>query len=134
MSTALENKRILLVDDDTDVLTSMQAAFEPTGAVIETANNGNKAVELVEKNQPDLVILDMMLPGRSGFLVLEKIKARKPRNSKPFVIMITGNQGARHKMYAETLGVSEYFNKPVKMDKLIATAERLLGPTPAPTA
>jgi two-component system OmpR family response regulator len=126
----LADKRILLVDDDNDILTSMQAAFEPTGAVIETANNGNKAVELVEKNQPDLVILDMMLPGRSGFLVLEKIKARKPRNSKPFVIMITGNQGARHKMYAESLGVSEYFNKPVRMDKLIATAERLLA-TPA---
>src|SRR4030095_10987145 len=100
MSTALDGKRGLLVDDDSDILTSMQAAFEPTGAVVETANNGNKAVELAEKNQPDLVILDMMLPGRSGFLVLEKIKAKKPRNSKPYVIMITGNQGARHKMYA----------------------------------
>ena len=130
MSTALENKRILLVDDDADILTSMQAAFEPTGAVIDTAKDGNKAVELVEKTQPDLVVLDMMLPGRSGFLVLEKIKARKPRNSKPFVIMITGNQGGRHKMYAESLGVSDYFNKPVKMDKLIATAEKLLA-TPA---
>src|SRR6201996_4631510 len=129
MSHALEGKKILLVDDDNDILTSMQAAFEPTGAVVDSANNGNKAVELAEKNQPDLIVLDMMLPGRSGFLVLEKIKARKPRNSKPFVIMITGNQGARHKMYAETLGVSEYFNKPVKMDKLISTAERLLGAT-----
>src|SRR3954467_848831 len=101
MSTALENKRILLVDDDGDILTSMQAAFEPTGAVVETASNGNKAVELAEKRQPDLVMRDRMLPGRSGFLVLEKIKAKKPRNPKPFVIMITGNQGARHKMYAE---------------------------------
>ena len=122
----LEGKHVLLVDDDADILTSMQAAFEPTGATVETANNGNKAVEIVEKNVPDLVILDMMLPGRSGFLVLEKIKAKKPRNAKPFVIMITGNQGARHKMYAESLGVSEYFTKPVKMDKLIATAEKLL--------
>lgn len=130
MSQTLEGKRVLLVDDDHDILTSMQAAFEPTGAVVDTASNGNKAVELAEKNLPDLVILDMMLPGRSGFLVLEKIKARKPKNSKPFVIMITGNAGARHKMYAETLGVSEYFHKPVKMDKLIATAERLLA-TPA---
>src|SRR5882724_6301280 len=130
MSTALENKRILLVDDDSDILSSMQAAFEPTGATVETASNGNKAVEIAERTQPDLVVLDMMLPGRSGFLVLEKIKARKPRNAKPFVIMITGNQGARHKMYAESLGVSEYLNKPVKMDKLIATAERLLA-TPA---
>ena len=138
MSTNLEGKRILLVDDDHDILTSMQAAFEPTGAVIDTASNGNKAVELAEKEQPDLIVLDMMLPGRSGFLVLEKVKARKPRNTKPFVIMITGNQGARHKMYAETLGVSEYFNKPVKLDKLIAAAERLLvsaPPAPAdPTA
>src|SRR5258706_9609871 len=131
MSTTLENKRILLVDDDADILTSMQAAFEPTGAEIQTANNGNKAVELAEKNQPDLVVLDMMLPGRSGFLVLEKIKARKPKNAKPFVIMITGNQGARHKMYAESLGVSEYFNKSVKMDKLIAAAEKLLPTPPA---
>ncbi len=128
MTETLKEKRILLVDDDNDILTSMQAAFEPTGAVIETASNGNKAVELAEKNNPDLVVLDMMLPGRSGFLVLEKIKSKKPRSAKPFVIMITGNQGARHKMYAESLGVSEYFNKPVKLDKLIATAERLLSP------
>lgn len=128
MSTALQGKRILLVDDDNDILTSLAAAFEPTGAVIDSASNGNQAVELAEKNQPDLVVLDMMLPGRSGFLVLEKIKARKPRNSKPFVIMITGNQGGRHKAFAETLGVNEYFNKPVKLDKLIASAERLLAP------
>jgi len=134
MSESLKDKRILLVDDDSDILTSMQAAFEPTGAMVETASNGNKAVELAERNQPDLIVLDMMLPGRSGFLVLEKVKAKKPRTAKPFVIMITGNQGGRHKMYAETLGVSEYFNKPVKMDKLISAAERLLGVAPAPSA
>jgi len=130
MSETLKDKRILLVDDDQDILSSMQAAFEPTGATVDTVANGNKAVEMAERDQPDLVVLDMMLPGRSGFLVLEKIKARKPKNAKPFVIMITGNQGARHKMYAESLGVSEYFTKPVKMDKLISTAERLLT-TPA---
>lgn len=135
MASVLEGKRVLLVDDDNDILTSMHAAFEPTGAIIDLASNGNKAVELHDKHSPDLVILDMMLPGRSGFLVLERIKAKKPRNAKPFVIMITGNQGARHKMYAETLGVSEYLNKPVKLDKLIATAERLLaGPAEAPKA
>jgi len=131
MSESLKDKKILLVDDDSDILTSMQAAFEPTGASIDTASDGNRAVELAEKNAPDLVVLDMMLPKRSGFLVLEKIKSKKPRNAKPFVIMITGNQGARHKMYAESLGVSEYFNKPVKMDKLIAMAEKLLVPQPA---
>jgi len=133
MSQALEGKRVLLVDDDNDILISMQAAFEPTGAIVETAHDGNRAVELAEKNQPDLVVLDMMLPKRSGFLVLEKIKAKKPRNTKPFVVMITGNPGKRHQMYVESLGVSEYLNKPVKLDKLIATAERLLASPPAGT-
>ena len=131
MATTLENKRILIVDDDQDILSTIQAAFEPTGAILDMANNGNKAVELAEKNSPDLIILDMMLPGRSGFLVLEKVKAKKPRNQKPFVIMITGNQGKRHQMYAESLGANEYFTKPVKLDKLMATAERLLTPPAA---
>src|SRR3954467_12438792 len=131
MSQALEGKRVLLVDDDNDILISMQAAFEPTGAIVDTAHDGNKAVELAEKNQPDLVVLDMMLPKRSGFLVLEKIKAKKPRNAKPFVVMITGNPGKRHQMYAESLGVSEYLNKPVTLDRLIPTAERLLPAPPA---
>ena len=131
MSTALDGKKILLVDDDADVLTAMQAAFEPTGAVVESASNGNAAVEMAVKNDPDVVILDMMLPGRSGFLVLEKVKAKKPRNEKPFVIMITGNQGKRHQMYAESLGANEYFTKPVKLDKLMATAEKLLAAPPA---
>ena len=134
MPDSLKGQKILLVDDDHDILTSMQAAFEPTGATVETAGNGNKAVELVEKHKPDLVVLDMMLPGRSGFLVMEKINALRPRNAKPYVIMITGNQGGRHKMYAETLGVREYLNKPVKMDKLIATAQTLLVPPAAPAA
>jgi DNA-binding response OmpR family regulator len=131
MSQTLKGKKILLVDDDHDILTSMQAAFEPTGAELSSASNGNRAVEMAERDQPDLVILDMMLPGRSGFLVLEKIKAKKPKGSKPFVIMITGNQGARHKMYAESLGVSDYIIKPVKMDRLVSTAEKLLGVEPS---
>ncbi len=132
MASPLEGKRVLLVDDDSDILTSMQAAFEPTGALLESANNGNQAVELAEKNTPDIIVLDMMLPGRSGFLVLEKVKARKPRNAPPHIIMVTGNPGTRHKMFAESLGVSEYFTKPVKMDKLIATAERLVAPPATP--
>ncbi len=134
MNKTLEGKRILLVDDDPDIIASIEATFEPTGAVIETASNGNKAVELCERNVPDLMILDMMLPGRSGFLVLEKVKARKPPGSKPIVIMITGNPGGRHKDYAASLGVAAYFNKPVKMEKLVVTAEQLLAAAGAPPA
>jgi DNA-binding response OmpR family regulator len=122
---ALRDKRILVVDDDADIRASIHAAFEPTGAILDLADNGNQAVELAETNHPDLIILDMMLPGRSGFLVLEKIKARKPKGQRPLVIMITGNQGNRHKLYAESLGASVYLNKPVAMTKLLAEARRL---------
>ena len=132
----LDGKRILLVDDDNDILTSMQAAFEPTGATIELARDGSTAVEMIEKNLPQLVVLDMMLPKRSGFLVLEQINSKMAAKNRPRVIMITGNQGARHKAYAQSLGVAEYMTKPVKMDKIIATAEKLIGAAtpPAPGA
>jgi DNA-binding response OmpR family regulator len=128
MSVSLNGRRVLLVDDDADILFSLEAAFEPTGATIEKAKNGNEAVDLAEKNAPDLMVLDLMLPGRSGFLVLEKLKKRKPTD-KPFVIMITGNQGSRHKMFADTYGVNHYFTKPVKMDRLLEAADKLLNPT-----
>lgn len=131
MPDELKDKRILVVDDDADIRTTIQAVFEPTGARVDLADNGNRAVELAEEIQPDLVVLDMMLPGRSGFLVLEKIKAKRPKNQKPFIIMITGNQGSRHKMYAESLGANVYLNKPVSMPKLLAEAMKLLTPAPA---
>src|SRR5258705_11164378 len=110
MSQALEGKRVLLVDDDNDILISMQAAFKPTGAIVDTAHDGNRAVELAEKNLPDLVVLDMMLPKRSGFLGLEKIKAKKPPNTKPFVEMIPGNPGKHPQMCAEHLGETAHLN------------------------
>lgn len=119
-------KTILIVDDDPDILTAIATTLVDTGATIETATDGNTAVAIAEQKQPDLVILDIMLPQKSGFLVLEKLRQGKPRGSKPRVIMITGNQGRRHKQYAEALGVDEYLNKPFRMEKLVESTEKLL--------
>jgi len=136
MAQTLTGKSILIVDDDPDVVTAIKLALEDAGAKVLTAIDGTAAVETAEREQPDLVVLDMMLPKRSGFLVLERIKTRKPKGSKPFVIMITGNLGTRHKTYAETLGVSDYINKPFRMDRLLASIEKVLlgGGTPPPAA
>ena len=122
----LAGKKVLLVDDDADILTAMSAAFSDTGAEVMTASDGNKAVELATHTLPDLVVLDMMLPKRSGFLVLEKIKPQRKAGTKPFVIMITGNPGKRHQAYAESLGVERYMNKPIRMERLMKEAEALL--------
>ena len=125
--TELAGKTILLVDDDAEVRQAIEAALESLGSTILVADNGNTAVELADENSPDLVILDMMLPKRSGFLVLEKIKRNKKKGEKPYVIMITANPGQRHKAYAQSLGVDDYLNKPFRMERLVETVSRLLG-------
>jgi DNA-binding response OmpR family regulator len=80
------------------------------------------------------VVLDMMLPKRSGFLVMENLKKGKKKTDPPRVIMITGNQGSRHKIYAESLGVDVYLNKPFRMERLLDAVKRLLGAPAAPPA
>ena len=122
---------ILVVDDDADVLSTITAALSITGARLLSASDGNAAVEIAEREHPDVVILDMMLPKRSGFLVLERIKARKAKGTKPHVIMITGNLGTRHKTYAESLGVEDYLNKPFRIDRLMSALEKILLPKAA---
>jgi len=123
----LTGKKILLVDDDPDILTAMSTAFGETGAEVMTAGDGNTAVELASENPPDLVVLDMMLPKRSGFLVLEKIKPQRKSGVKPYIIMITGNPGKRHQAYAESLGVEVYLTKPFATERVLTEAERLLS-------
>ena len=126
MGDHLKGKTILIVDDDPDILTAITSSLADTGATLETATDGNSAVSLAEQKNPDLVILDIMLPQKSGFLVLEKLRQGKSQGGKPHVIMITGNQGRRHRQYAEALGVNEYLNKPFRMERLIEVTEKLL--------
>ena len=119
----LEDVRVLIVDDDRDVLESIDAAFRAEGAQTLLASDGNKAVDLCRDDPPDLVVLDMMLPGRSGFLALERIKGRE---DSPLVIMVTANEGKRHQAYAESLGVDGYLLKPVPLEKLLDAAVALI--------
>ena len=127
MTEPEDGKKVLLVDDDRDILSAMQIAMEDMDVEILTAQDGNAAVEMAEQHHPDLVVLDMMLPKRSGFLVMEKLKRGKKPGDPPRIIMITGNQGSRHKVYAESLGVDKYLNKPFRMEKLLESVQELLG-------
>jgi len=118
-------KRVLLVDDDPEIIEAIRYALETKGHQIFIARDGNQGLAMVEKEDPDLVILDMMMPKRSGFLVLEKL--RRTREVPVRVIMITANEGSRHKAYAEMLGVDDYIRKPFAMDKLMESVQRLLS-------
>ena len=128
MEKTLEGKNILIVEDDPDMVSALAAVVGETGATIRTAMDGNAAIDVAEEFDPDLIVLDAMLPKRSGFLVLEKLKGpSKKRGQRPFVIMITGNEGKRHQMWAESLGVDGYLNKPFRMERLIDSVQKLLA-------
>ncbi len=122
-TTRLQGKKVLIVDDDEDILSSIGLAMRAEGATTKMVTDGNAAIDACHDGDPDAVVLDMMLPKRSGFLVLEKIKKlAKP----PVVVMITANQGKRHMAYAEDLGVDAYLVKPVPLQRLVDTVVRLL--------
>ncbi len=122
---ASQTKQILLVDDDQEIIESMKIALEAKGYDILVARDGNQGLALAEREDPDLLILDMMMPKRSGFLVLEKLRRTRPVPIR--IIMVTANEGSRHKAYAEKLGVDDYIRKPFAMDRLIDSVNRLLG-------
>ena len=125
-----QQRTILLVDDDHEILESMRTVLENKGFRILAARDGNAGLMIAEREDPDLLILDMMMPKKSGFLVLEKLRSR-PGGLIP-TIMITGNEGSRHRAYAEMLGVRDYIRKPFAMEKLVRAVEKVMGVKPRP--
>ena len=123
-SQETKQKRILIVDDDYEIIDALRYALEAKGFEVVIARDGNQGLAMAEREVPDLVILDMMMPKRSGFLVLEKL--RRTHAAPIRVIMITANEGSRHKAYAEMLGVDDYIRKPFAMDRLVESVSRLL--------
>ena len=85
------------------------------------ARDGQQGKQVIYQQRPDLVILDMMMPRMGGYPVLEHFRD-KP--DAPPIIMITANEGSRHKAYAEYLGVIDYIRKPFAMERLLEAVER----------
>lgn len=121
-------KTILVVDDDYELSDGIRAVLENLGHKVLQARDGQQGKQLVYQHRPDLVILDMMMPRMGGYPVLEHFRD-KP--NAPPIIMITANEGSRHKAYAEYLGVVDYIRKPFAMERLLEAVEKGLNPPPA---
>jgi DNA-binding response OmpR family regulator len=122
-----DTKTILVVDDDMELSDGLRAVLERQGYRVIQARDGHQGKQQVYQQRPDLVILDMMMPRMGGYPVLEHFKD-KP--DAPPIIMITANEGSRHKAYAEYLGVVDYIRKPFAMERLLDAVERGLRGTP----
>lgn len=129
MSTGSAEKTILIIDDDREIAGTLQSVLQNAGYRVVMANNGVDGQRQIETVHPDLVITDMMMPRMGGFPVLEFLRTlEKP----PHVIMITANEGGRHKAYAEMLGVADYLRKPFPMEALLESVRRILAGEKAP--
>lgn len=127
-----EQKIILIVDDDYELSDGIRAVLENQGHKVMQARDGQQGKQMVYNHRPDLVILDMMMPRMGGYPVLEHFKGK---TDAPPIIMITANEGSRHKAYAEYLGVIDYIRKPFAMERLLEAVDRgLAGKTPEPAA
>lgn len=118
-------KTVLVIDDDREIAATIQSVLTHAGYQVTLASNGVEGQRQIEALKPDLVITDMMMPRMGGFPVLEYLRSLEVR---PKVIMITANEGSRHKAYAEMLGVSDYLRKPFPMEVLLESVRRALGP------
>src|SRR5216683_2126926 len=126
------NKTILIVDDDMELSDGLRAVLERQGYRVIQARDGQQGKQQVYNQRPDLVILDMMMPRMGGYPVLEHFKGKA---DAPPIIMITANEGSRHKAYAEFLGVIDYIRKPFAMERLLeSVAKGLSSKEQAPEA
>ncbi|MCH2138141.1 MAG: response regulator [Phycisphaerales bacterium] len=127
MEQRLTDRHVLVVDDDDDIRASMVLALQSQGARISEAADGNEAVAAMHAEVPDAMVLDLMLPGRSGFLVLDEARALA---ATPVVVMVTANEGRRHEAYAHAHGVDAYFTKPTPLGALVDRIADLLEARP----
>jgi two-component system, cell cycle response regulator len=121
----LKKQRILAVDDHPDNLELLRARLEARGFVVEGATSGEEALELVGKNPPDLILLDVMMPKMDGIEVVRRLKADK---SLPFipVIMQTALDSTENKVEGLGAGADDYITKPINFDELNARIKSLL--------
>ena len=122
-----EQKTILLVDDDLELSDGLRAMLERQGYRVLQARDGHQGKTAIYDKRPDLVILDMMMPRMGGYPVLEHFKGKA--DAPPF-IMLTANEGSRHKAYAEYLGVIDYLRKPFATEKLMEAVQRAFAAPP----
>ncbi|MFH1809360.1 MAG: response regulator [Pseudomonadota bacterium] len=122
----LAGRTILVVDDEADVRTFLQAVFEDHGARVLVAENGSRALELARREQPDLVTLDLSMPGQDGGKVYHALKSEVATRALK-VCIVTGKPELRKLIYDREVPPPEgYLDKPVAEDTLILNARRIL--------
>lgn len=118
--------KVLVVDDEPNVLRSLAQYLTIEDFTVETASNGMEALEKVESFVPELILLDVMMPGMDGFEVLDKVKAN-PAHAHTPIIMLTAKDQSSDVLKGYQSGATSYLVKPFNLDELVETINQVLA-------
>jgi DNA-binding response OmpR family regulator len=120
-------KKVLLIEDETNIIEAVSFILTREGWDVKTHSNGHDAVDAVRARQPDLVILDVMLPGKNGFDILQDIRADAQFSALP-VLMLTARGQSKDREMAERFGVSRFMTKPFSNAEVLSAVRELVAP------
>lgn len=123
-------KQVLLIEDEPNIIEAIRFLLTRDGWRVATHSDGVGAVEAVRRTGPDLVILDVMLPNRSGFDILAELRADPATQAMP-VLMLTARGQSRDRELAERTGASRFMTKPFANSEILAVVREMAGPDAA---
>lgn len=112
----MEAWNVLLVDDEVEFVSTLAERLGLRGLQVQVANDGEQALQRITSDEPDLVVLDVMMPGMSGLTVLERIKTAYPHIP---VILLTGIGSTKEGLEGMRLGAFDYLMKPLRIEELV---------------
>ncbi|MCK7594707.1 response regulator [Pseudomarimonas salicorniae] len=128
-----DGTRALIIDDSNTVLAVLGKMLRQNGYLTSTAQDAESGIQLARSERPDVVFLDIVLPGMNGFAALRALK-RDPETRDIPVIMMSGNMQATEQFYAQRIGADSFLKKPFPRAELFSHLERLLDASRLPTA
>lgn len=128
---AREGTRVLVIDDSTTVLAVLRRYLEQNQYLVLEAETAEAGIQIARQERPDLIFLDIVLPGMNGFTALRTLR-REPGTKQIPVIMMSGNEQATEQFYAQRIGADDFMKKPFSRPELFARIERLLDDDKVP--
>ncbi|HEV7388093.1 MAG TPA: response regulator transcription factor [Gemmatimonadaceae bacterium] len=118
-------ERVLVVDDEPDIVALVAYHLAKSGYAVSTATNGSEGLAIARRDKPSLVVLDLMLPGLSGYEVMEQLRA-EPATARVAVLMLTARREEGDRIHGLTLGADDYLTKPFSPQELVLRVGAIL--------
>jgi two-component system OmpR family response regulator len=130
-TTTPPEARLLVVDDEPNIVELLSASLRFSGFAVDTAHSGREALDLVPKTRPDLIVLDVMMPGLDGFTVVKQLRGNGVHTP---VLFLTARDATEDRVAGLTLGGDDYVTKPFSLEEVVARIRAVLRRTGGPHA